>query len=824
MTRKEVLLTKAAAYLSAGLNVIAVDNQKRALYPWAAYSLDKITLKALAEQLDNERAEGLAIITGAVSEGLEVIDFDLKHDISGNLMERFYALIPQKLKDKLLIHSTRSNGFHLLYRCEVIEGNKKLASRPPTAQELIDTPHLKMLTIIETRGEKGYVVAPPSAGYNVEQANDVPRISIDERDILLDAARSFMEVHVEERARFTPTGTPFVLSPFDDYNAKGNTVQLLLEHGWTIVSEDKDKVYLLRPGTTTAANSGNYHKAKRLFYVWTTSTQFYPEKAYSPVAVYTTLVHGGDFSKASKQLISDNYGTKKTAENVAKTLKKPFEFDGKFWEVVPGKKDTVKIEVSLTKLVSFINIKGGFTGYKYNETSENILVQVRDGFVKEVELYDIKQFLKNEILSFNDTFDTITPDELLEVVYREYLSYLSKGFMDFLTVTPLEFLKDTKDSAFFPFRNGIVEVTREGCKLHKYGEFKKVIWASQMIDAHITLQDTASPKFDFTNIDFCKFIRQACGNTDDRFEYFVTILGYLLHKYKDPKNAFAVILAEETENEAEGGGTGKGLFVKGIQQLIPTEIFDGKQFKASKSFCFQRVSLDTKLIAIEDAHRRFNFESIYSFITEGLPVEKKNQKEFYIPFCDSPKITISTNYAISDEGNHAKRRQKVLEFSNFFSPANTPYDYLKRMMFSEDWDSDEWNRFYNFMFFACRIYLEVGVTDSVQSDTNKIKNIKMKYSDDLLLFFETVLEELKDYQSIKEMYGKFLEHSDLKPLDYPKDKFAKGVRYISDTLGHKFEETQKRVGGRVCRVFRINNDGTEPATKSAENEQHPELF
>jgi hypothetical protein len=83
-------------------------------------------------------------------------------------------------------------------------------------------------------------------------------------------------------------------------------------------------------------------------------------------------------------------------------------------------------------LSNFIHKKGGFTGYKYNDTSENIIVQVKDGFVKEVELYDIKQFLKNEILSLPDTFDGITPDELLEVVYREYLSYLSKGFMDFL--------------------------------------------------------------------------------------------------------------------------------------------------------------------------------------------------------------------------------------------------------------------------------------------------------------------------------------------------------------------------------------------------------
>src|SRR6185312_9484093 len=108
--------------------------------------------------------------------------------------------------------------------------------------------------------------------------------------------------------------------------------------------------------------------------------------------------------------------TRKTPESVKKALAKPFEQDFKFWEVVETKKGGTKIEVSLTKLVNFIHVKGGFTGYKYNEQSENIIVQVKDGLVREVEMYDIKQFLKNEILALPDTFDGITPDELLEVV------------------------------------------------------------------------------------------------------------------------------------------------------------------------------------------------------------------------------------------------------------------------------------------------------------------------------------------------------------------------------------------------------------------------
>jgi hypothetical protein len=803
MTKKEALLFTAKKLLTKDLNVIAVDGHKKAVSAWKDYTVDRISEAALESQIANDRTEGIAIICGAISNNLEVIDFDLKNDVTGKLWVLFLSLLPEELKKKLYIVSTKSGGYHIYLRCEVIGKNTKLASRPATPEEIKETPHVKQVVLIETRGEGGYVVAPPSAGYLVEQENEIPVLSIEERDTLLDTARSFMEEELkpEERARFVSSGTPFVLSPFDDYNNKADGVSLLLRHGWTIVSEDKERIYLRRAGNTTAKTSGNYHKEKKLFYVWTTSTQFYPEKAYSPAAIYATLEHNGDFSEAAKKLIKDGYGTRKTPESVKRALQTPFEKDFKFWDVEETKKGGTKINVSLTKLVDFIHVKGGFTGYKYNDTSENIIVQVKDGFVKEVDLYDIKQFLKNEILELPDTFDGITPNELLEVVYREYLSYLSKGFMDFLAVSKLDFLKDTKDAAYFPFRNGIVEVNKDAVKFHKYGEFNKVIWRSQMIDRDITVIDTDN--LDLVNIDYSQFLYKAAGENQSRYEYFISAVGYLLHKYKDPKKSFAVILAEEAENEADGGGTGKGIFVKGIKQLIPTELFDGKQFSPSKSFAFQRVSLDTKLIAIEDARRGFKFEEMYSFITEGLPVEKKNQKEFYIPFADAPKITISTNYVISDEGNHAKRRQRVLEFSNYFSPSRTPFDVFGRMLF-EDWDGDEWNRFYNFMFFACQLYLENGIVQAGQTDTNKLKNIKLKYSEDLLLFFQNFAEkEEGNFLLFKEVYADFLKSYEYTPKDYSKDRFSKGMNYIASVLGHKLDTIRKKVDGKTQVAIRV---------------------
>ena len=811
MTHKEFLINEAAKLLKQGLNPIAVDGHKRAVAAWKIFNEDTITLNAITQQINSSKAEGIAVICGAVSGNLEVIDFDLKNDTSGDLMQRYEDLIPVELLKRLRIVQTRSGGFHYYYKCEVIANNQKLASRPATAAELKDTPTQKQLVIIETRANGGYVVAPPSLGYTTKQDIEAPVISVDERDILLNAARSFNEIYIEQRATFTTTKSTFIKSPFDDYNDKTYLVDLLTATGWTIDerTSNSNKVYLLRAGNSTAANSANYDVNKKLLYVWSTSTEFTPEKAYSAAAVYTVLNHSGDFSASAKQLIKDGFGvllTKEAAAIAEVEGVEDFEIEGKFW-TVELKKGVYVVDIVLTKLSNFIHEVGGFTGFKYNAETQNVLVQQKDGFVKEVGLYEIKQFLKNKIMSnwLPVTFDKIDQEQLLEAVYKKYLPFLNANFMDFLSVTPFEFLRDTKDAAYFPFKNGIVEVTKDGGQFHKYGEFNKVIWAAQMIDSNIEVVKDFANTLDLNNIDFSKFLYKVCNDNHDKYEYFISTIGYLLHKYKDPKAAFAIILAEETENEAEGGGTGKGLFVNAIKELIKTETFDGKQFAPSKSFAFQRVSLDTKIIAIEDIKRGFKFEEMYSFITEGLPVEKKNQKEFFIPFSDSPKITISTNYVVSDEGNHAKRRQKVLEFGNYFSPTRTPFDIYNKMFFI-GWDKEEYNRFYNFMFWCTQVYLEGGILEIDKSDSYNIKSIKLKYGEDLLFWFQSKIEEIPTDETVSALYDSFISTYGINIKDYSKIRFNLGVKYLAKSLNCTIAETVQKINGKTQRFIKVSRN------------------
>lgn len=814
MNKKEFLLQEAINLLNKGLNVIAVDASKRALFTWKPFQTDTITEDVLTNQIYSAKAEGIAVICGGVSGGLEVIDFDLKNDLSGDLFQRYCSLIPSDLYNRLRIITTRSGGYHIYYRCEVIEGNKKLASRPATAKELKDTPHQKQLCIIETRGQNGYVVAPPSEGYSVAQENEIPVLSVDERELLLDAARSFHEVHVEEKAKFMSTGAAFVVSPFDDFNQKADAVSLLTRHGWTVVSENSSRVYLRRAGNTTAKTSGNYHKEKNLFYVWTSSTEFIPEKAYSPAAIYTMLNHNGDYSAASKALIKDGYGTKATPETERKAAENKIEVEFKFWDV----NDKKQIKINILKLVQLLYEKGGFSLYKQNEDADPIIVQLLDGQVRKVDSADMKQYVMGYIDTEIETFcfDNIDKDKLKNTIIESYDRFLSKSFMEYLPPRELNFLKDTPDKAFFPFKNGIIEVRADGCNLRSYGSFGKVIWKNQMINRAVTyegdnyfLEDTKDKEgVEVKNAElvmFYKYLQCVSGHNPEKLFYFMSVLGYLLHKYKDPKRPFAIILAEECENDENGGGTGKSLFAKAVGELIASESFDGKQFDMGKSFAFQRVSPATRLLNIDDARRNFNFEALNTIITDGLAIEKKNQTEIKIPFEDSPKVLISTNYSISDESNHAKRRQKVLEFAPFFSPEHTPFDEFGLMLFT-DWDADEWNRFYNFMFLCCRQYLEDGILTNQQSDTNKLKSIKDKYGDDFLIFFQDLAETNKSFIVSGELYRRFSENYKIDTKKYTSQKFSKGLTYAAKLLSYNYEAKNERVGGVMQRMVRISKE------------------
>jgi hypothetical protein len=64
----------------------------------------------------------------------------------------------------------------------------------------------------------------------------------------------------------------------------------------------------LRPGQTSSQTSGNFDSDRNWFSVFTTSTEFEPEKAYLPYSVFAVLECNKNFSEAAKKLLDMGYG------------------------------------------------------------------------------------------------------------------------------------------------------------------------------------------------------------------------------------------------------------------------------------------------------------------------------------------------------------------------------------------------------------------------------------------------------------------------------------------------------------------------------------
>ena len=226
---------QAIHYLNAGLSVLPANPQLKfaALSQWKQYQRRLPTETEVCAWFNNGQT-GLCVVTGAVSGNLEMIDFDLQAELFEAWCSRVNQADPDILP-RLVIETSQSGGRHVIYRCESeICGNLKLAQRKisvPSGEEVIIggkpyKPHRDkdgnwhvILTLIETRGQGGLFLCAPTPGYELTQGKltNIPVITAQQRELLLEAAWSLNEV-IPELADVPASASPSeTLRPGDDY-------------------------------------------------------------------------------------------------------------------------------------------------------------------------------------------------------------------------------------------------------------------------------------------------------------------------------------------------------------------------------------------------------------------------------------------------------------------------------------------------------------------------------------------------------------------------------------------------------------------------------
>ncbi len=325
--------------------------------------------------------------------------------------------------------------------------------------------------------------------------------------------------------------------------------------------------------------------------------------------------------------------------------------------------------------------------FTFIKKDQNLLEETNDKRIKDYVLGDI---MSRENIGYGP-YDFVSGNT----------SYFKQDFLSMLSTTEIKMKQDTIDEGFLYYKNCVVKTTSDKIEMMEYIDVDGYIWRKQIIDRDFVIADHHSAVFR-------KFIWLISGQDVNKYNTFKSVIGYLLHSYKTSANNKAVIFNDSTISDNPNGGSGKGLFWNALKHMKKVSRIDGKAFEPQKSFPYQTVSTDTQILVFDDVKRNFNFESLFSLITEGITLEYKGQDALVIPVEQSPKIIITTNYTVGGIGGSFDRRKFEVEMSAFFNSRHTPLDEFKHMLFS-DWSDEEWLRFDNYMINCLQFFLENGL-------------------------------------------------------------------------------------------------------------------
>ena len=384
--------------------------------------------------------------------------------------------------------------------------------------------------------------------------------------------------------------------------------------------------------------------------------------------------------------------------------------DEEFW--TKNEKGVIKIVPLYFK--KFLE-DSGFYKYAPEGSKSFVFVRVTNNLIDHSTEKEIKDFVLDHLYQIEDVS--------IYNYFAEQTRYFKEEFLTLINTIDVYFIEDTKETSYLYFKNCAVQITKNKVSTIDYVDLDGYVWKDQVIDR--AFRDCLQ-----TDCDYKTFISNVCAGDEKRTISMESTIGFLMHGHKNLSYCPAVILNDEVISDNPEGGTGKGIFMNALSHMKKLVTIDGKAFAFEKSFAYQLVSVDTQILCFDDVKKYFDFERLFSVVTEGLTLEKKNKDAIKIPFSKSPKIAITTNYAIKGNGNSFQRRKWELELYQHYSKSYTPQDEFGKLFFG-DWDDDEWCVFDNYMIECLQLYLKEGLIES-EFVNLKIRQLSAETSHDFI--------------------------------------------------------------------------------------------
>lgn len=297
------------------------------------------------EQWIKEGYEGFCLLTGDTSNGLEVLDFDTLSDKS-NVFDLFKYVAGDLIKNCPTVISG-GGGVHVYYRRQITAKSTKLAykfdqGKKEENDKVFSTPELKRKRkpkddyqiVIETRGNKAYVVCPFSSHKSGRQyqpsldmidfIDGIPVLDDETVARIHQIARTFNElcnvisdedidvgvVAVKpqiERKQYVADKN----KPIDYYNSRVSIDWILEKYGYKYHSPCDDKsLYYCRPGRDTIGVVVHIDQNKSWHF--SDNDELYcSNHPMLPFDIFCHFRFNGD-TRAAVRFLGDHYGIKKT--------------------------------------------------------------------------------------------------------------------------------------------------------------------------------------------------------------------------------------------------------------------------------------------------------------------------------------------------------------------------------------------------------------------------------------------------------------------------------------------------------------------------------
>lgn len=443
-----------------------------------------------------------------------------------------------------------------------------------------------------------------------------------------------------------------------------------------------------------------------------------------------------------------------------------------FWEI----NDKGKVRIDSKQFLKFI-ATNGFGIYKRNSENERWhFIKISNMIVDIVSVLEIKQYVL-------DYVEKHAPEPVFDELQMKN-RYFESTYLNALPLIEIEQIKDTVDASYIFFNNYYYEITAEKQVKKSYIDLGgKHIWRRQICKKNI------EKIVDYKEHDFNKFILRAIGNDIDKYKMICSAIGYLCHTFKKKRLTKLIYSCDRGQGELDGmpmGGTGKELAFQCLYYVRSVTPIDGMVYDKRDKFNFQSVSEDTQIVMINDYVG--DIKELFNKITGHFEVEKKQKDKIILDFENAPKLLVNSNNSPKGFANSFKRRLLTIEFSDHYSENYTPADEFGDKDFFLDWNQDDFNALYSFIFGCIQYYLKYGLFyKEIDMKANYYKQLCKNTSTDFAEYFYDN-QQITEWASGRMLYNDYLNEAG---ENITFQEFYSRLRKMCNIYGWKFESNGK---------------------------------